>query len=251
MAESAILTGDGSPTRYHPDYQQHYHSLSGAHMEARLRYVVPSRIIETARSYGQVRILDIGFGLGTNVAWAIHEIQKQVPGAELNIVSLEREILPVKLLLTYFKALPETRLALLLKGLVESGDRSERNLSLQLLRGEAEKEIETIDGPFDAVFLDPFSPACNPELWSSSFLAAVRKRTVQGGILTTYSSTVSVRLALLQAGWQIGDGPRVGAKSSGTIASRGSVIPPLAPLAKKLNRKLHRLLECDNEGECR
>ncbi|MEE2882466.1 MAG: MnmC family methyltransferase [Planctomycetota bacterium] len=249
MVESTILTGDGSPTRYHPDYQQHYHSLSGAHMEARLRYVVPGRVIETARNHGQVRILDIGFGLGTNLAWAIHEIQKQVPGAQLEIVSIEREILPVESLLTHFKALPETRLAVMLKGLVEAGQRVERNLSLQLVLGDAEKEIEAIDGPFDAVFLDPFSPACNPELWRSSFLAAVRKRTAHGGILTTYSCARSVRLALLQAGWQIGEGPRVGMKSSGTLASTGSVTPPLPPIAEKLNRKLQQLLECDQEGE--
>ena len=153
MAESAILTGDGSPTRYHPDYQQHYHSLSGAHMEARLRYVVPGRIIEMARQRGQLRILDVGFGLGTNVAWAIHEVQKQVPGAALEIVSIEREILPMEALVCHFKALPETRLALLLKEMVEKGDSRDRNLRLQLRLGEAEDEIETIAGPFHAAAL--------------------------------------------------------------------------------------------------
>ncbi|MEC9476074.1 MAG: MnmC family methyltransferase [Planctomycetota bacterium] len=251
MAEPAILTADGSPTRYHPDYQQHYHSLSGAHMEARLRYVVPGRIIETARQRGQVRILDVGFGLGTNVAWAIHELQKQVPGAELEIVSIEREILPVAALVCHFKAYPEMRLAVLLREMVEKGESRDRNLRLQLRLGEAENEIETIDGPFHAVFLDPFSPASNPEPWKSSFLAAIRKRTAQGGILTTYSSARSVRLALLEAGWQIGEGPAVGTKSSGTVASSGSVTPPLPPIAEKLNRKLQRLLETGTEGEDR
>ncbi|MFL2859084.1 MAG: MnmC family methyltransferase [Planctomycetota bacterium] len=49
----------------------------------------------------------------------------------------------------------------------------------------------------------------------------------RGGILSTYSSAAKARLALMAAGWEIGLGPRVGRKSSGTVASRGSVDPPL------------------------
>lgn len=249
MDESRILTGDGSPTRYHPDYQQHYHSLSGAHKEARLRYVVPGRIIEFARRFGRVRILDIGFGLGTNVGWAIHEIQKKVPGTKLKIVSLEKDLLAVEDLVGHFKALPEIRLAILLKELVENGQVQEPGLTLEMVTGDAESEIETIDEHFDAIFLDPFSPAHNPRLWTRGFLAAVRKKTEEGGILTTYSCARSVRLALLQAGWQIGEGPRVGTKSSGTLASNGSVEPPLPGIDAKLRQKLHQLLEGDREGE--
>ena len=89
MVEATILTGDGSPTRYHPRYQQHYHSLSGAHLEARMRYTVAGRVVEAARERGKIRILDVGFGLGTNLAWAIHEIQQEVPGAFIEIVSFD------------------------------------------------------------------------------------------------------------------------------------------------------------------
>ena len=249
MVEATILTGDGSPTRYHPRYQQHYHSLSGAHLEARMRYAVAGRVVEAARERGKIRILDVGFGLGTNLAWAIHEIQQEVPGAFIEIVSFERELLPVEELLPHFKALPEARLARMLQALVESGQWIESHLRLHLICGEAQMEIETIDGPFDSVFLDPFSPGSNPELWSRSFLAAIRRRMAEGGILTTYSCVRSVRLALLQAGWEIGAGPRVGSKSSGTLASCGSVLPPLPGIAPKQSRWLSRQLRRQGDGE--
>lgn len=249
MVEATILTRDGSPTRYHPRYQQHYHSLSGAHLEARMRYVVASRVVERARDQGKVRILDVGFGLGTNLAWAIHEIQQEVPGASIEIVSLERELLPVDVLLPHFRALPETRLARMLRDLVQTGEWIERNLRLQLICAEAQIEIDSIEGPFDTVFLDPFSPRCNPELWASPFLAAIRSRMAQGGILTTYSCARSVRLSLLRAGWEIGVGPRVGSKSSGTLASCGPVLPPLVAIDPKQSRWLVRQLRGPGDGE--
>ncbi len=243
MVDHTILTQDGSPTRYHPVYDEHYHSLSGAHLEARLRYVIPSRVIETARSRGQVKILDVGFGLGTNLAWAIHEIQKEAPGAAIEIITMERELLPIEVLLQHFRALPETRLLVILKGLIEHGQWHEKNLKLELVLGEAQQQITRLEGRWDAVFFDPFSPSRNPAPWKRDFLAAIWERMAEGGILTTYSSARSVRLSLLQAGWQIGLGPRVGWKSSGTIASRGIVEPPLVALDEKLARKLDRQLK--------
>ncbi|MDE0959470.1 MAG: MnmC family methyltransferase [Planctomycetota bacterium] len=248
MAQPAILTGDGSPTLFHRTVGEHYHSLSGAHLEARQRFIEPCRVIRTARVRGQIRILDIGFGLGTNLGWAVHDIQRAAPGAAIEIVSLERDLLPGDQLKLFFRALPQARLSVMLKRLVEERRWIEEGLQLTLLVGDAEQLIDSLEGRFDAVFLDPFSPKLNPGPWRADFLRAVRNRMVEGGILSTYSSARRVRLSLLRSGWQIGCGPAVGMKSSGTLASAGSVQPPLPPLDAKLQRKLARQM-CSGQEE--
>lgn len=242
MDHSLILTGDGSPTRFHPQVGEHYHSLSGAHLEALHRFVLPCRIVETARHRGRVRIIDVGFGLGTNVGWAIHVVQREVPGAVVEIVSFERDLLPLEQLRGHFRALPEARLSSILGTLVERGEWRQGALDVQLIEGDVQQQIASVEGPYDAVFLDPFSPKRNPGPWKSGFLAALRERMSENAILSTYSSARRIRLALLRGGWQIGLGPAVGMKSSGTLACAGSAIPPLPELDAKLSQKLQRQL---------
>ena len=98
---------------------------------------------------------------------------------------------------------------------------------------------------FDAVFLDPFSPARACELWEESFLAEVARRMEREGWLSTYSAAVRVRLALARAGLRVGRGPRVGAKGEGTLASPGGTPPALAP---RLARRLARQVVTDPQG---
>lgn len=249
MERIPVLTSDGSPTLYHEGAGEHYHSLSGAHLEARQRYVWPCRIVETALLRGRVKILDIGFGLGTNLAWAVHEVQRGAPGATIEIVSLERDLLSLSSLAPHLEALPEARLSVMLRGLVTHLRWRQSGVDLALLVGDAIREILNVEAGFDAVFLDPFSPKRNPEPWKVPFLASVRSLMAEGGILSTYSSARSVRCALLRSGWQIGLGPAVGTKSSGTVASAGSVMPPLPPLDEKVRRKLEQRIACVEEEE--
>ena len=44
MVQPGILTADGSATLFHREVGEHYHSLSGAHLEARYRFIEPCRV---------------------------------------------------------------------------------------------------------------------------------------------------------------------------------------------------------------
>lgn len=235
-----VRTDDGSLTLHSLRYAETYHSRSGAWQQATERYVRPCRVVDSARAHGRLRLLDIGFGLGWNLAWTLLEVRRMAPWARIEVVSLERDLLPTDLLRDLHASFPEVEIRGWLEALVRDGSFAHEGVSLQLRRAPAEQEIEQIAGPFDAVFLDPFSPGRNPELWTARFVQAVRARTEPGGILSTYSSATRVRLALLQAGWSIGKGPRVGTKSSGTLASNGPVTPPLPSLPDRDMRRLSR-----------
>ena len=239
MVRKEVLTEDGSLTRFHPEYNEHYHSLSGARDEALNRFVIPCRLIDIARTKGRIRFLDVGFGLGVNVAVTLQEIQRQVPGTRCEWTSLEKELLPIKELVPHFGSgeLAETLSSFVVDHGVDTDLYSGR-----LLEGDARDRFRDLQSTFDAIYLDPFSPGKNPEMWSVDVMRALWEVCDEGGILSTYSSAATVRLALMEAGWEIGLGPRVGRKSSGTVASQGSTIPPLEPLEEKQFRSLVRRL---------
>ena len=239
MVCKKVLTEDGSHTRFHPHYQEHYHSLSGARNEAIHRFIVPCRIIERAKAEGVVRILEVGFGLGVNVAVTLEEIRRQVPEAHCEWVSLEKELLPIADLQEHWG---EGKISEELSQVVSNLSLNGEFWSGRILIGDARDSVRGLKGPFDAIYLDPFSPARNPEMWSVEVMRALWEVSEEGGILSTYSSAAKVRLALMAAGWEIGLGPRVGRKSSGTVASRGSVDPPLLALEEKQRRSLERRL---------
>ena len=97
---------------------------------------------------------------------------------------------------------------------------------------------------FDAVFLDPFSPSREPDLWQEPFLAAIADRMAPGARLSTYCARYSVRLGLARAGLHVGLGPRVGKKAEGTLASPQANLPPLASrVERRLQGDLSGLTE--------
>lgn len=76
----AVRTEDGSYTLYHPEYRQHFHSVAGARMESWKKYIEPCRIGERLKTGDDAAILDIGFGMGYNVA-ALAELAERTAKA--------------------------------------------------------------------------------------------------------------------------------------------------------------------------
>ncbi len=71
---------------------------------------------------------------------------------------------------------------------------------------------------YDAIFLDPFSPAKSPELYSYDFLSKISFLLKEDGVILTYTASAPVRYALISIGLEVGEGPAI-CRSGGTIAS--------------------------------
>lgn len=230
-----IRTADGSWTLRDETLGQACHSLSGAWEQARLRYAGPCRIREVGLERGVVRLLDIGTGLGLNLAAALSALEGT--GARFEAVTFERdaEVLSRARELADWPADVEPWLRRAHEAL---GREARDGVSIRLVVGDARERLPAIDElPFDAVFLDPFSPQVAPELWSEAFLAELARRMTPQAVLSTYSASFAVRLALARAGLAVGRGPRVGAKAEGTLASFERALPPLEG---RLQRRLER-----------
>ena len=83
---------------------------------------------------------------------------------------------------------------------------------VELILGDARETLPDWSGRADAWFLDGFSPAKNPELWSVDLMAEVARHTAQGGTFATYTAAGHVRRALSDAGFEVCRVPGFGRK---------------------------------------
>jgi len=246
-------TQDGSWTLEHAGLGEACHSLSGAWTEALERYARPTRLAERACAGARtLRLLDVGTGLGWNLAAACAVLAGT--DCALECVTLERDA-------SVFAAasgLPQSGpgavwqarvLAALTRG-AQAPDEftsiAETPHRVRVIVGDARASIcDLPSAGFDAVFLDGFSPTRAPQLWSTVFLAQVARCMAPASLLSSYSASFWVRLDLLRAGLRVGCGARVGTKSEGTLASPDLELEPLRP---KVQRRLDRLLAADVPG---
>ena len=77
------------------------------------------------------------------------------------------------------------------------------NLTATIILGDARNTLPGWGGLADAWFLDGFSPAKNPELWSAGLMAQVARHTAAGGTFATYTAAGHVRRALQEAGFTV------------------------------------------------
>lgn len=212
-----VRTLDGSYTLKSERFGEFYHSFTGACEESELKYVGPCKIHERALS-GKLRILDFCFGVGYNSAAAIEAALAVNPSCEIEIVGLELD----DTLLDHLHALhPKWKSYRLVEQLKRDKlEVREGNVTITLILGDAAQTIRKVNGPFDCVFYDPFSPKTCPELWSVEIFKEVALLLSPTGVLATYSCARMVRENLKSAGFSvIEDTPPVARRGPGTLAS--------------------------------
>lgn len=245
--EEKIITADGTETFFNREYNEAYHSTkAGAYTESLQKFILPCSIPNLAKK-GKIEILDIGFGLGYNVAVAIKEAKKVNQNVKINIISIEKD----KNIFDKIRSLniPEDLkdvYSFLLSGNFENKEiggiefpvylAQNKNITLTVILGEGRnilKRLSKIGLKFDAVFYDAFSPKVNTEMWTVDIFKVVKSLMKEEAILATYSASLAVRKGLLEAGFKIGLVEPVGRKSYSTVATIKGEIPPLTEKEKK------------------
>lgn len=167
-------------------------------------------------------IAELGFGTGLNLLAAA--ACWQGPG-QLHFTSFEAFPLPPEDMaraLTCF-ALPGTA-ALVAAWAASSGPVRVLDLPdvhAEIHIGDAREMLPRWQGHADAWFLDGFSPAKNPELWTPALMAEVASHTAPDGTFSTYTAAGHVRRALEDAGFTVTRRPGFGRKkhmSAGRLA---------------------------------
>jgi tRNA U34 5-methylaminomethyl-2-thiouridine-forming methyltransferase MnmC len=170
-----------------------------------------------------LRILDVGLGAGANAIAALTRAQAMGEKRQrgLEIVSLEIDITPMQLALAdpegFSWVAPWKHAA---TKLLEEHRWEEKSLEWRLYVGDAVKLVKEVDGQFDLIFFDPFSPESNPTMWTVDFLRSIRSSSkYDGALLATYSAATPTRVSLLLAGFFVGQGWSTGTRTETTIAA--------------------------------
>lgn len=163
--------------------------LAGNHLPARFR--------------SGFQVAELGFGTGLNLLATLLAADPAMP---LRYTSFEAyPLLPQDMdrALAHF---PEAHsvAAPLLSQLAAGQTRfSLAGISVELILGDARETLPVWPGKADAWFLDGFSPAKNPELWSPDLMHDLARHTNSQGTFATYTAAGHVRRALADAGFLV------------------------------------------------
>ena len=223
-----IITNDGSATFLNAEYNETYHSVSGALEEAFEKFAKPCKL------KNGMRVLDVCFGLGYNSLAAISLANVEIVALENDPVILKQikniemptnydiNNNTIKNANNYNKNYPA--LAILrdnyekIKAAAEKLEHSDEKIKIRIILGDARETIGELNEKFDAVFFDPFSPKKCPGLWTKEFFGDIRKLMKINSVLATYSCARTVRDNLMNAGFKVEDGPSIGRRAPSTIA---------------------------------
>ncbi len=208
-----IKTSDGSYTFYSSEYDENYHSLIGAFTESLNKFIIPSQILEQSHQ----TVLDIGFGLGYNSFSLIEQAKKN--NLFYKIIAFEKDCSVLKSSLNLHPAIHKK----ILKSLLEKQKYITPHVHIQIYFGDARENIAKIlPQSINCIFLDPFSPPKNTELWTINFFKKLYKKLKIDGKILTYSSALPVISAFIKAGFYVGYTPAIGRKRGGLLASKNS-----------------------------
>lgn len=202
------FAADGTP--YSRAYDDVYHSAEGGAAQARHVFLGGNALPERWAGARRFTIFETGFGFGLSflATWeAWHDDPRRCE--RLHYVSVEKHPFSAQdlavLHASHAELAPlaeELRSAwpLLVPGLHRLEFAGGR-VVLTLAFGEASALVPQLRLAADAIFLDGFAPAKNPEMWSPELLKAVARLAAPGATAATWSVAAGVREALRAAGF--------------------------------------------------
>jgi len=230
-----IPTADGSVTFFSNDWKEHYHTKSGARLEAQQKFVVPSGLAEKLQTRN-IKLLDVCFGLGNNSLAALCAAKKH----QLDITALEMDKRVVRAASQFFQCLETDPVNWrnVLTDLLSHSSFSTHQSSISLRWGDARWLIQGLENEaFDFIFHDPFSSQHCPELWTVAFFQQLYRVMKPDGVLLTYSSSLPVRGAMREAGFFIGETHPGHQMGNGTIAAKNETALAGFPMVGEMDER--------------
>ena len=201
-----IKTGDGTYTLVSECREELMHSKIGALKESVEKFIIPSNL----RYMENPKILDLCSGIGYNSVGALHYNKN----CRIDMVECCKEVLFLSLCLD----IPYEEHNIIKDRIRDflDGDRSKGSINIYLEDGRS--AIKRLEGGYNVVFHDAFSPQRDAVLYTVDFLREVYKKMEDDSVLISYSSSIPFRSALVEAGFIISEGNSVGRKRGITIA---------------------------------
>ncbi|MCJ8140677.1 tRNA (5-methylaminomethyl-2-thiouridine)(34)-methyltransferase MnmD [Falsirhodobacter halotolerans] len=181
-----------------------YFSLTGGLAETRHVFLDGNDL--PARFRDGFHVAELGFGTGLNLIAALILWRAAGMTTPLRFTSFEAFPMAAPDMARALAAFPEVaEVAAPILAHWSAGARRIHlpDLEAEVIVGDARDTLPAWGGAADAWFLDGFSPAKNPELWSEDLMAEVGQHTAAGGTFATYTAAGHVRRALAAAGFAV------------------------------------------------
>jgi chorismate dehydratase len=228
LGHHLVPTEDGSFTFFSEAFQEACHSTGGARAETLVHYIQGCNILEKAKSPAPLTILEVGFGLGLGFLTT----REQIPSEKkFHFISLELD----RNLLEWFKDKHSEFNLVWKKNILEA---EFENFKLTIIQGNARCALPDYlkyhHIKWNAIYQDAFSPKKNPAIWTKEWFSLLKDHSHSDAILSTYSSSASIRKALIETGWSVYKGEQFGKKRTSTRASLiGTSDPEIVKLLER------------------
>ncbi|KEJ90877.1 tRNA (5-methylaminomethyl-2-thiouridine)(34)-methyltransferase MnmD [Sulfitobacter donghicola] len=177
-----------------------YFSLENGMDETRHVFLAGNNLPE--RFVDGFHVAELGFGTGLNFLVTLKAFRDSGCKGVLKFTSFEAFPMVMDDLhaaLRAFEGLPDDlALASEFPSYLDGPD-----FELRVIIGDARETLPKWEGQADAWFLDGFSPAKNPELWSPELMREVGAHTAPTGTAATYTAAGFVRRGLQDAGFEV------------------------------------------------
>ena len=179
-------------------------------------------------------VAELGFGTGLNIIALLDLWRREKPaGGRLHVFTIEAFPLTAEEAARALSAWPEmAEIAAPLLAAWPSGtpgfhriDLPEFSAVIDLAIGGVDQALSQWGGAADAWFLDGFSPALNPDMWSDAVMALIAARSALDARLATFTVAGAVRRALSDNGFVVAKRPGHGRKRERLEARRTGPAP--------------------------
>jgi len=196
---------DGTP--YSEAYGDVYHTESGGPAQARFVFLQGNDVERRWAGRERFVILETGFGLGLNflATWQAWRGQR----GTLHYVAIEKHPYSLEDLRTLHARYPEfgelcAELHSKWPPLVPGGHRAELSGGVVLTLFFSDVAIaRDLRLKADAFYLDGFTPAKNPDMWSPALMRSLSRLAAPGATAATWSAAVPVQEAFERAGFAV------------------------------------------------
>jgi tRNA 5-methylaminomethyl-2-thiouridine biosynthesis bifunctional protein len=218
LAPARLAFQEGIP--YSEAFGDLYHSAAGGPAQSRHVFLAGNGLPGRWAGRDRFVVLETGFGLGLNFL-ATWQAWRADPSRcrRLHFVSIEACPFSLSDLRTLHESYPElkdeaaalhARWPMLLPGMHRL-EFDSANVVLTLYFADI-KRLRALRLAADAIYLDGFAPAKNPDMWSPQSLRAVSRLAAPGATAATWSVAASVRAALAETGFEVEKRPGFGFK---------------------------------------
>ena len=204
MKREIIITGDGSPTLFVPELDEHYHSIHGAYNES-MHVFIQAGLAHQLNTFSELKILEIGLGTASNLLLTMQYLsahKNKVIYDAIEPFPLETAV--IKQLSSHYTNLYQTSPALF-EQIHTAAANTPILLNTQFQFTRLENTLEQIpfSSTYNLIYFDAFGPRAQPEIWSLANFEKLYQVMETGGVLVTYCAKGEVRRTMQAAGFSV------------------------------------------------